>query len=300
VNSLLDLPILSVITRQPKIVCTVLLFAMLALTALGVGLPVLRVRLFALAAMAAIVAIFLALQTLSSRLWDLQSTLLRESHHQAVNTAVETHAAMAIVNRFPGLTMSTTGFSMRFANLMAIVDLLDTIKPRVVVELGSGISTLVVAAWMREQGEGSVISCDHDAQWCDKTRRHLERSGLSSFVEVVFAPLREWKSGTYTLKWYDLGEQLASIEAIDMPIVDGPPRSLDPMGMSRLPALDVFASRLSPRGAVVIDDALRSGERALIDAWKLAFPQYEETFLSSLTGLCILQNNATGQESMSL
>jgi predicted O-methyltransferase YrrM len=54
--------------------------------------------------------------------------------------------------------------------LLTIADLVRTRKPRLVVELGSGISTLIVA----KAGARKVISIDNSAEFAEKTREMLK------------------------------------------------------------------------------------------------------------------------------
>jgi predicted O-methyltransferase YrrM len=272
-----------------KRLCAMALLVALASLILGSIFPSARAWFWAMAATTTMIAVFHAIQNLSERLWALQDSLDRVTHSGTVSTTLEVYAALAIANRFPGLTIPATDFSMRFGNLMTIIDLLDTTKPRLVVELGSGISTLLVAAWMREQGAGKVWSFEHDASWCEITRRHLERSGLSPLAEVVLAPLCERRCSSYRLKWYDLEEHITCLGSIDMLIVDGPPVTSDPTGMCRLPALEVFSEHLSPNAVIVLDDASRRSEQTVVKTWKQTFPEYAETFVPSLTGLSILR-----------
>src|ERR687892_2657737 len=55
-----------------------------------------------------------------------------------------------------------------------------------VVELGSGVSTIVLARAARELG-AQLVSIDHDPGWADEIRALLRRERLD--VEVIEAPL---------------------------------------------------------------------------------------------------------------
>jgi predicted O-methyltransferase YrrM len=248
---------------------------------------------------AAVLAIVLVIgHDLSRRLWALQRLLevqrratVIEARKSAINCAVEVNAIMAVRERFPGLNIPTSGYSMRFANLLTVLDLLDTHSPTMVVEFGSGISTLCVAAWMRDHGLGTIISYEHDERWAEITRRHLERSGLGSYAVVQTAPLADYSHSEGSTRWYQIDEQQWANGPIDMMIIDGPPADSNPDGMGRLPALDVFADRLSANAVVILDDANRSAEQAIVAHWKAAMPELEAAFVPSMTGICILQRH---------
>src|SRR4051794_33189134 len=52
-----------------------------------------------------------------------------------------------------------------------------TRRPEVVVELGSGVSTLAVAEALTASGHGGLLSVEHDPDFAAATRRRLERAG---------------------------------------------------------------------------------------------------------------------------
>jgi len=137
-------------------------------------------------------------------------------------------------------------------------------KPKTIVELGSGVSSIVHGYALELIGGGRVYSLDHDAAYADVTRREIALHGLSGSVEVVDAPLVEQRIGSETFHWYSL-EKLPADLRIDLLLVDGPPHSTNPI--ARYPALPLLLSRLSDGAVVVLDDAARSSERAIVERW---------------------------------
>src|SRR5579864_4662100 len=71
--------------------------------------------------------------------------------------------------------------------LMRLIMLRPT---RLVVELGSGLSTLVIAAALRANGSGRLISIDADPDYAASTRAQLQRHGLGEWAEVRGATLK--------------------------------------------------------------------------------------------------------------
>ena len=55
-----------------------------------------------------------------------------------------------------------------------LLKVLDSVRPRRIVELGSGGSTAIFAAWVRETPGASLVSYDHSMEWIDLTRQALE------------------------------------------------------------------------------------------------------------------------------
>jgi len=149
-------------------------------------------------------------------------------------------------------------------------------QPQRVVELGSGLSTLVIAAALRAQARGHLISIDAEADYAAQTRQQLLRQGLSEWAEIRVAALRSQRLGDEQRPWYDLAE-LADLRDIDLLLVDGPPTAL--RADIRQPALPFFWERLSPGAIVLLDDAARPGERAIANAWRRQFPQAEFEYL---------------------
>jgi len=64
-----------------------------------------------------------------------------------------------------------------------------TRDPSGVLELGSGASTLLMAAVRRRRGGPPVISIDHDEDFARRTRATLAQAGLEAHAHIHVAPL---------------------------------------------------------------------------------------------------------------
>lgn len=234
----------------------------------------------------------LLLQIFMNRLWSMQSSIDGISGSIVRNLPSELHAMQIILRRFPECSIPTTSWSMRFSNLLTILDLLDTHQPELVVEFGSGMSTLLVAAWMKENSHGKVVSFDHDRNWANVTRRHLIRESLAGYSEVIDAPLTNVASLGQEGEWYDISNHVESISQVDLLIVDGPPAGASEKRLSRLPALDKLYRTLSSSCIVVLDDANRLGEKEVVLRWTEAFSEFSAMTLQSETGLAVLTRTA--------
>jgi predicted O-methyltransferase YrrM len=96
-------------------------------------------------------------------------------------------------------------------------------RPRTVVDLGSGQSSVWMAAAMRTAGyDGRVIGVDHDEFFAQGTRELARRHGVEDWLTVIHAPLREQVIEGRSVRWYDL-DALAGIDDIDLLCIDGPP-----------------------------------------------------------------------------
>jgi hypothetical protein len=165
-------------------------------------------------------------------------------------------------------------------------------RPNIIVELGSGVSTLMVGRLLQQMGSGRLISLDHDPDWAAETRRHISASGLQDYVEVIDAPLNKQHFDGKDYDWYRVPEQLRQIGQIDMLTVDGPPQVADTAVLSRYPALPAFAAQLSGQAMVYIDDAKRITEQEMVRQWLQRFPGWKSRMHDTIPGTCILERQA--------
>jgi predicted O-methyltransferase YrrM len=161
--------------------------------------------------------------------------------------------------------------------LLLISETVKKNKPALVVELGSGVSTLVCA----KSGARKVISIDNSEQYGGKTRDLLKEHKVRG-VEIRIAPLRPYANGS---EWYEVSA-LKELKKIDLLIVDGPPGSKNPE--ARYPALKEFKDKLSAKAIVIIDDVNRDGERKLAEDFAKALPNHTLTILDHEKGTAII------------
>ncbi len=168
-----------------------------------------------------------------------------------------------------------------------LVGLLRERRPRRVVELGSGVSTLIVAYVLREIGGGQVLSLEHDPHYARLTRDLLCRHAVADFAQVIDAPLVDVTLGRHRHRWYD-PRALAAIDApVDLLLVDGPPRRTQPL--ARYPALPLLVDRLSAQALIVVDDSRRSDEREMLRRWQTEFEGWELSHIPCSEGLSLMQ-----------
>jgi len=161
--------------------------------------------------------------------------------------------------------------------LLTLAQLVHTHNPKLGVELGSGVSTLVVA----KAGAKKVISIDHSGEFADKTREILKEHKVRG-VEIRVAQLKAHISG---VDWYDTAV-IKDLKRIDLLIVDGPPGSKNPE--ARMPARAEFIAKLSPKAIIVIDDVNREGERKLAEAFAKALPNHVLTIYPHEKGTAVI------------
>lgn len=158
-----------------------------------------------------------------------------------------------------GSWKADTGF------LHLLVDTIEAARPRVVVELGAGASSLVVARALQKHGGGKLISCDQHRDFIVKTRAWLNEHGVDADMRAT--PFKPSPNGWPGI-WYDPG---TLPNEIDLLIVDGPPWSIHPYVRG---AADSLFDRISVGGIVLLDDAARPGERVVARKWRKRWPDF--------------------------
>lgn len=144
-------------------------------------------------------------------------------------------------------------------------------RPRVVVEFGSGASTLVIADALRQNGIGKLISIEHSEYYGAQTWSTLEAEHLQGWVDLRIGDLEPWEEQHLNPEdadkpsyWYP-ASLLEDVENVDLLWVDGPPGAT--CLFSRYPALPALADRLSPSAEVWMDDTIRQEEKDICQRW---------------------------------
>lgn len=166
--------------------------------------------------------------------------------------------------------------------------------PAVIVECGSGSSTLVLAQAAKLNGHGHVYSIDHDGAFAEETRNLLDRHGLSEWATVCHAPLRETEIAGTRWTWYDI-ECLPRTPLIDLLFIDGPPAG-DPSPWARYPAGPILFPHLAAEGIVFADDTARPGETAVLQRWTREFPHLRQYTHFCEKGCCELRMPAESKK----
>ncbi|MFM8240414.1 MAG: hypothetical protein ACKOAW_08890 [Actinomycetota bacterium] len=159
-------------------------------------------------------------------------------------------------------------------------------RPRLVVDLGSGQSSVWMAGAMRVAGyDGRVVGVDHEEQYARATEELGRRQGVSEWLTVVHAPLVEESIAGRAVTWYD-ESALRSLDAVDLLCVDGPPAQ--GAEQARWPALPFFRDRMSAGGRVILDDMIRVDEQQIAQDWLERYPGTETLSLDFEKGALVL------------
>jgi predicted O-methyltransferase YrrM len=229
-----------------------------------------------------------ALLLVSSRrtrdLFERQSKEQSDTYHQ-----IEAFISLTSTLNFrhPLPPMREWAISPDFA--IVLVGIIRECRPRRILELGGGVSTLVAAYCLEEFGRGSIVSLDHDFEFADAIRRNLMRHGLEAAATVLHAPLKAVVLGSERHLWYDC-DVIPPGEPFDLVIVDGPPAGTQTL--ARYPALPLLMKRFSADAVILLDDADRCEEREIIWRWLREFPGFIREDVPTEKGATVLRRLA--------
>ncbi len=146
-------------------------------------------------------------------------------------------------------------------------------RPQLILDVGSGQSTVWMAAALRSLGgDGRIVALDHDERFGAATMDLVRSQGLERWVEVRHAPLVTQQVGGREVRWYQ-PDMVSDLHNIGLVSVDGPPAATGPL--ARWPALPLVAQRLLPGAELILDDLVRSDEREVAGLWHESFPEWE-------------------------
>jgi predicted O-methyltransferase YrrM len=180
----------------------------------------------------------------------------------------------------------TGGWAIDPSSMVVLLDLIEQQRPDLVVEFGSGTSTVWIALTLERLGKGKLVSIEHDDAYANETRVALDRHDVGDHVDLRLAKLGPLGIDDHETPWYDTAV-LADIETVDMLLVDGPPQQTG--AMARYPAVPVLFDRMPTGALVLVDDAKRPDESAMIERWIEDHPDLTELTTVPRSGVRVLR-----------
>ena len=172
---------------------------------------------------------------------------------------------------------ATRGWAASPDLILVLVDQVIAQRPSLIVECGSGASTLWLALALRRFGiDGRIVALDHDPVFAAKTRDFLARHGVSDVAEVRDAPLEALSLADGTYSWY-ARRAWKDLTGIDLLFVDGPPAATGTK--ARYPALPLLRDALNPAATVVLDDLVVPDMQETLRLWLGAYPEFGSAIL---------------------
>lgn len=160
------------------------------------------------------------------------------------------------------------GWALTPRAMLYALDLIEESQCDLVAECGSGASTIYIAHTMRRRGHGRVVSLEHDHEYFLDTQERIARLGLEDVTDLRYAPLVDIDLHGTKYRWYDPAA-LDGLEDVELVLVDGPPGATG--DWARYPAVPQLYERLADNAVVLVDDATRTDEKAIIARWTEEF-----------------------------
>ncbi len=190
------------------------------------------------------------------------------------------HVELQLAHPLP----ATRGYAAAPDALVELVRIIDREAPGTVLELGSGVSTIVMARRLQQLGRGRLVALEHLPEHAERTRAELLSQGLADVASVVDAPLEVVSVGPATWSWYELGPEVPVV--IDALFVDGPPGATG--SLARYPALPLLRDRLAPAATIFVDDGDRPDEREMVRRWQSEVDGLQANHLPLVKGAWLL------------
>jgi predicted O-methyltransferase YrrM len=126
-----------------------------------------------------------------------------------------------------------------------------------IFECGSGLTTILMGVIAQRSGH-VVWTVEHNRVWAEKVNTYLKRYRIRS-VRLCLTPLKSY--GEFS--WYLPPLESMPLE-FSLVICDGPPG--DTHG-GRYGLLPVMRGRIRTGAVILLDDAAREGEKAIVARW---------------------------------
>lgn len=184
-----------------------------------------------------------------------------------------------------GITRNLRGWAISPDALISILNYVKEYKPKVILEIGSGYSTVALERLIKSQSlDTIVVTVDHDSEYLAQTKSLV---GDTEAVRYVHAPLKDYK-GEYS--WYDINpinKALKSAKA-ELVVVDGPPETTN--RYARRPVVDLLEGVLSKEYTIILDDAARSDEKVAVEDWLGRNSSLNHRYIYTEKGLSVLSS----------
>ena len=211
-----------------------------------------------------------------------------ETHQRLKNESAQLESLMSLHFSLQSDTPplpDTRGWAASPDFLKLTASLIHQEQPNLIVEAGSGVSTIVCGRILRRRS-GRVTSLEHERTYKEKNSRLVEGHGLSETCNVRHTPLVSQKINGEMWQWYDL-DRLRFDYPIDFLLIDGPPT--DVQGLSRYPALPLLFEKMGENAFIVLDDGDRDEESQIVQRWTTEYPSLSATYHPLEKGAFVLR-----------
>jgi predicted O-methyltransferase YrrM len=231
-----------------------------------------------------ILSIWLLYKKNRDRIIDLKRRLyslpINQKKNESLLALYNTLELKAPINHFNGYVASPDF-------LHEIVRQILLLKPHFILELGSGVSSIIIGNTLKKNGFGKLVSIEHLKSEYQKTNNEIKLHKLEEFCECIYAPLTEKRINDKIYNWYSIDYSTLKTR-IDMLIIDGPPTGTSKQE-SRFPALPCLKKYLKNDYLILVDDSDRLDEIKMLNQWKILFPEIKVEYMNLDRGLALIK-----------
>ncbi len=186
---------------------------------------------------------------------------------------------------------SFTKFTVEPALAEHLYRLVTDLRPKHILELGCGLSTLVMSYALEETGQGSLEAFEQDQNHAEAVRGWLHAHQLDYVAAIHHTPIRNHvvPFDGMAYPWYSFEAHVGVAHPFDFVFIDGP--SGHSAAMARWPAYFLLRPYLMPDAVLVADDMERPQEHASISHWLDNDSHLSAQFLKTERGAVILRRS---------
>lgn len=138
-------------------------------------------------------------------------------------------------------------------------------KPKVILEIGSGVSSLYIGQLIKEHKLDCVLySLENASAYAEISKNNITLFDLEYQVKLKLSEITNHTINNKKWLWYDTSF-LEEIGTIDMLLIDGPSMLLQ--SKARYPAIPLLFEHLSKNAFILIDDYNRNDEQEMVSMW---------------------------------
>lgn len=180
-----------------------------------------------------------------------------------------------------------------------LIDMITTQKFDLIIEFGSGTSTLIMSSALAKTSSAQTrfISFDHLEKYYNSTLAMLRKHGVEQHVDLCHAPLKSFEALGNTYMHYDCETKLNQVYNEKTPanvlvLVDGPPGATNKH--ARYPAFPKIINIFEQSNLTIfMDDYSRIDEKECVEMWEkeaeLKNRPFDVMSLSAEKGLAIIK-----------
>ncbi|WP_022948510.1 class I SAM-dependent methyltransferase [Methylohalobius crimeensis] len=155
-----------------------------------------------------------------------------------------------------------------------IVQHLSIHKPKCILEIGSGSSTILIGKIAKILGYSPKhIAIDHDIKYLEATKVNAKLNNLNNDIDFIHLPLEKINLSNKEFVYYKNLPKSLIDNRPDLIIVDGPPANT--CKHARLPALPIIYNYISDNAVIVLDDYCRQEEKEIVDQWMNQYHDFD-------------------------